>query len=427
MKKSIRVEIGNSPLTNSLVQDAIDAVAAQGGGVVEVPAGEYVMHDALHLRDGVELVGEVGTVLRKAASVRSPLAHILGYGHREFVVRETEKFKPGMGVYFSDQNSFGFYTTVATITAQKDELFFINRPLSHDYNPSRGGYVASLFSVIEIADTHDVAVRNITLDGNAAENETLNGCRGGGVFMLNAHQVVLENVEVTNYNGDGVSFQQCTDVFVRNCHIHDNNGGGVHPGSGSVRYVISNNRIERNGNCGIFYCLRTTHSLCENNIITDNRTTGISIGERDTDHVVRGNIITGHGAAGIEMREPAIQSGDRVWIEGNKIENNCKGDVPEPAEHELVIRHHLRNVAIIDNEINPSIGKAFFVAPGCSEISFAGNTVSGREQSTKDIDGEIQPVSFSKPSNFPAIGPEAAAPDAALHLGITELPSWKEL
>lgn len=203
-----RVEITDFEPTNKVLQDAIDRVAAKGSSTVEAPAGEYLMHDALHLRDGVNVVGEAGTVLRKAASARSALSQVLGYGHREFIVQEPEKFRPGMGIYISDDNSFGFYTTVATITGQRDNLFFINRQFAHDYSPLSGGYVASLFPVVEIADVHNVVLKNITIDGNAPQNENLNGCRGAGVFMLNAHQVHLENVKVTNYNGDGISFQQ---------------------------------------------------------------------------------------------------------------------------------------------------------------------------------------------------------------------------
>lgn len=55
---------------------------------------------------------------------------------------------------------------------------------------------------------------------------------------------------------------------------------------------------------------------------------------------MRGNVITGHGAAGIELREPIVQSGDRVWIEGNRIANNCKGDTPEPRDLEIVVGHN---------------------------------------------------------------------------------------
>src|SRR5438128_158095 len=103
-------------LTNHTIQRMIDDRAARDGGTVEIPAGVYAMHDALHLRSGVRVVGERGTILRKVPSVSSPLVDYLGYGHREFTVAEPEKFRAGMGVHILDNNSGGFYTTVATIT-----------------------------------------------------------------------------------------------------------------------------------------------------------------------------------------------------------------------------------------------------------------------------------------------------------------------
>ena len=48
-----------------------------------------------------------------------------------------------------------------------------------------------------------------------------------------------------NYNGDGISWQICHDVLVEDCHSHDNAELGLHPGSGSQRPVIRNNKLER--------------------------------------------------------------------------------------------------------------------------------------------------------------------------------------
>jgi polygalacturonase len=47
------------------INAAIDAAAAQGGGIVRIPAGEYICH-TIHLRDGITLYLERGAVLRAA-------------------------------------------------------------------------------------------------------------------------------------------------------------------------------------------------------------------------------------------------------------------------------------------------------------------------------------------------------------------------
>lgn len=89
MSKGITVNVRHDQdRTNESLQRAVDAVAEAGGGVVEIPAGTYRMQDALHLRNGVRLVGEPGTVLQKIPSVTSPLLDYIGYGHYEFTVTE---------------------------------------------------------------------------------------------------------------------------------------------------------------------------------------------------------------------------------------------------------------------------------------------------------------------------------------------------
>lgn len=396
---------------NDTLQRACNALFESGGGTLEIPAGIYAMRNALHLRDGVHVVGESGTILQKTPSVQSALTHICGFGHFEFRVAEPEKFAVGDGVLVADNNAGGFYTTAATITARDGDLFFIDRPFAHDYNPGEGGNVTSVFSILDAHNIRGASAKNLILDGNfPREENALNGCRGGGVFLLGAHEIALENIEVRNFYGDALSFQQCTDISIDNCFLHDNTGGGLHPGSGSVRYFLRDNKIENNGGCGIFYCLRTTHSLCENNTIIGNKSHGISIGERDTDHILRGNTITESGGAGIEFRAPVVQSGDRVWIENNSLENNNRNG--EFAE--IFIAHDLRDIAIIGNHIGSTPGTAIIVQDDCENIFVANNDVKSQAESTPNASDVV-------PKNFPIIGPNAANESSARHLNILHL------
>lgn len=377
------------------------------------------MNDSLHLRDNVHVVGEKGVVLQKTPSVWSKLTLFVGYGHYEFAVEEPEKFAVGMGVHIGDKNAGGFYTTVATIVGRRGNLFHIDRPFSHDYLAINDGFVASLFPLVSACGVRNASVRGLTLDGNPAETRTLNGCRGGGVFLILSHGIRLRDIEITNYRGDGISFQQCTDIEVRGCHVHHNTGGGLHPGSGSVRYVMSGNRLNHNGGCGIFYCLRTTHSLCENNLIEHNGDVGISVGERDTDHILRGNTIRRNGGPGLDIRKPLAQSGDRLWIEANRLENNCRAR----REAEIVVAERLRHLCIVGNTLRPGRGAALTVGAHCARIYFAGNRIDRRAQRSRDVAGNSEAVSFSRPDRFPRVGPDAAKPGNLRHLGLDSFPS----
>jgi hypothetical protein len=395
--------------TNRSLQLAVDQVARAGGGVVEIPRGTYRLHDALHLRSGVRLVGESGAILQKVPSVESALVPWIGFGQYEFAVAEPRKFAVGMGVVIGDKNSFGFYETAATIIGRKGDLFFIDRPLAHDYTPKLGGRVISVFPLLSCRHADDVVIRNLILDGNSTrETRAINGCRGGGVYLQYSNRVTIESVEVRNFRGDAISFQQSTDVIVRDCWLHHNTGGGLHPGSGTVRYVMAGNHIEHNGGCGVFYCLRTQYSHCDHNHIHHNGGPGISVGERDTDHRLAGNRITDNRGPGLFFREPFWESGDRVWIEGNTLARNGG-----PAE--IVLERDIHQLCVTGNTLEPLTGAALQVGPGCAEIYFAGNscsTVAGK-------------AIRKMPARFPRVGPGAAPRDAARHLNIAKLPVWR--
>lgn len=402
------------------LQRLIDAAGRAGGGTVKVPAGVHLLRDALHLRDNVRIEGEPGAILQPIRRVHSALTHLVGYGHYEFQVREPEKFEVGMGVLIFDDNAFGFYMTGATITGRNGDIFYTDRPMVHDYNPARGGGVAAVFPLVSGIGISNAAVRGLALRGNedeAPDPRCVNGCRGGGVLLLQSHGIVLERLEVARYNGDAISFQQCSDIAVRECHLHHNLGGGIHPGSGSVRYTLRKNRIEENGGCGIFYCLRTTHSLCEENEIARNKRDGISVGERDTDHILRRNTITANGGAGVFFRERLVQSGDRTRVEDNILAANG-GE----SRAEVVISPGLSDISVEGNRIDPGEGNlALKVGEGCANIHFAGNTVGGREQTTADIAGARETVRLGSRGDFPFVGPQAAPCDAVRHLGWTGL------
>ena len=171
---------------------------------------------------------------------------------------------------------------------------------------------------------------------------------------------------------------------------------------------MSDNISEHNAGCGVFYCLRTKYSICENNILRHNGRAGISVGERDTDHLIRNNRITDNGEPGILLREPCLESGDRLWIEGNEFAGNG-------GAAEIVLTRDIHQLCITGNTIHPRTGIALQVGTGCSEIYFNGNTNSV-------ITGKAK---LEKPAKFPAVGPQAAPLDAARHLKVEKLPRWK--
>jgi hypothetical protein len=406
---------GVTAWTGRAIQQTIDQAAANGGGIVTVPAGTYLLDNAIRLRTGVHLMGETGAILKKIPSVSSLIPDYLGYGHYEITVAEPQKFHVGMGIHILDDLSMGFYTTVATIIGIDGERLFLDRMLNHDYGPAAKARAVSVFSLIEADQVSDVIIENLILDGNQAEETfALNGCRGAGLFIYQARRVAVRKVEIREFRGDALSFQQNIDITVEDCHLHHNTGGGIHPGSGSVRYLLQKNRIHDNGGCGIFYCLRTTHSICRSNLIENNAGIGISIGERDTDHLMANNTLRGQGGPGISFRMPTRRSGDRVCLLGNTLQGNCRRE----GSAEIEISPNLHWIHLLGNTLVPNGKPAISIGEGCTDIYIEGNTVSGRGQKTADVVGPHDTVRFTTPPKFPPVGPEALPPHGARHLGI---------
>jgi len=167
------------------------------------------------------------------------------------------------------------------------------------------------------------SIEDLVVDGNKEQNVSLNGCRGGGIFLYRGYGTVIRGCEVRNFNGDGISFQQSNDVLVEDCLSDGNTGLGMHPGSGSQRPVVRRCIARNNGEDGLFLCWRVRHGLFEKNILENNGRYGISIGHKDTDNLLQENEIRGNGEDGIFFRNETVgMAGHRNRVEKNVIENN---------------------------------------------------------------------------------------------------------
>jgi len=412
----LRITVG--PGDNCAIQEAVDKAAAKGGGKVILRPGVYLMQDSLHLRSGVHVEGSgPDTVLRKAPEVRSELSADLGYGHYDVSLAEPDKFRVGMGVLITDSRAGGFYDTQATLTWREGDRFGISRMLNHDYSRGAKGYAVSLFPVISGSHIERASVANLAVDGNRAQNpDAINGCRGGGVFLIQAHEVALRGLHVADVNGDAISFQQCVGTIVEDCVCEDNAGLGLHPGSGSVRPVLRRCTCRRNGADGIFYCLRVSYSLCEGCVLEDNGRHGISIGGRDTDHLIRSNVIRRNGGCGVFFREhDRVMAGNRCLLEANELAGNCL----RLGEAEVHLAAQLSDVHLIANRIRPLSPRVagIKIAAGTEGVVLHDNQIDGDPAAAIVVEGDPSAVRLGPPPAPLPVGPDAAPAGAARHLG----------
>lgn len=309
---------------NRVLQAAVDYIAGLGGGTVRIGPGEYTMHDALHLRSHVAVIGTPGeTTLVKAEAAVSPLALDGDFGEEQVTLQDPEGFSVGAGIAVWDDEAGGFHTTVARITGRNGHTFSISKPLMADNMVFRNAQAATIYPVISGYHIEGARLAHLHIEGNRENNPHLNGCRGGGIFLYRAFGTVIENCSVNGYNGDGISFQQSNDVVVRHCLSENNAELGLHPGSGSQRPRISNCIARDNGTDGLFLCWRVRHGEFLENRLENNGRFGISIGHKDSDNLLKQNVVRLNHSNGIFFRNETLGMGPhRNRLVENLIENN---------------------------------------------------------------------------------------------------------
>ena len=165
---------------------------------------------------------------------------------------------------------------------------------------------------------------------------------------------------------------------MEDCHCHHNANLGVHPGSGSQRPLIRNNRMDHN-NLGLFWCWGVKYGLAEDNNIDANEAYGISIGHCDTDNVMRNNRITRSGKIGILFRD---ESGGRdFWANRNLLEENIILDNGGVDGVAIDITGKTRDIRIIGNEIRDTRGPAqrigIRIGRDVGDVQLEHNTIEG--------------------------------------------------
>jgi hypothetical protein len=357
-RTEIRVGITEGDLRGDdhrILQAAVDYVARLGGGTVHIAPGRYHMRNALHLRDNVRIVGDPGrTILVACDGFKTRLAADGDCNEQQITVKDPSGLRIGDGVaVLDDGHPAGFYVTTATLTTRIDERTFrISAPLYLDYLVSQKALVRLAFPIVGGWNIRNVVLEGLTIEGNCARSERLDGCRGGGIYLFGCEDIDIRRCTVNAYNGDGISFQVSHRVTVEDCLCEANTGLGLHPGSGSQHPVLRRNRSLNNGGDGLFVCWRVKHGLFEDNEVRDNKGSGVSIGHKDTDNQFRNNVITGNNRAGVFFRDESEPMGaHRNIFEGNRILDN--GPTGEAGAC-VVLRGHHHDVIFRKNTIGHS-------------------------------------------------------------------------
>jgi parallel beta-helix repeat protein len=391
MVSKVSVSVGNKSgdiigNTNVAIQAAVDYASALGGGTVRVLEGEYFMYDSVRLKSGVSLIGDgpERTVLKKAACSKSTLKATSGYGESQIILNDPTAFQVGHGVAVYDDHAQGFLCTVGTIIEQTAEgTFLLNASMNIDCMVENNAMAVTIYPIVSASNCTNVTIKDIGIDGNREQNLNLNGCRGGGIFLHNTHNVLIQNCLVLNYNGDGISYQNCHDVIVDGCTSKGNAGLGIHPGSGSLRTIVRNCVATENDSIGFYFCWRVKHGLVENCEFSNNKGAGVSIGHRDTDNTILNNRILNNSNGGIEFRnEDVAHAPHRTRIEGNVILDNTDSSGPSG----ITIQGDVSDVLVKGNTIGNQTGAeksvGVYVGKSAKNVTIENNSFSNVTQET---------------------------------------------
>jgi polygalacturonase len=345
------------------IQGAVDYVARHGGGAVHVLPGNYFLRNAIFLPSFVTLTGSGDeTILEKHPTQTVELAEDCDWYSWSVVVKSTFGFAIGDGITLSSQridNKESVQVTLHTIIGIEGNRLFLDSQPRVNHWLGYDAKITSTHSLIDIQKASDVAIKNIRLEGNSAQTEKLDGNYGAAIFMQDCENVQVQSVAIHDWNGDGISWQIGHDVRVENCDISNMAVLGLHPGSGSQRPVMRNNKIS-NCDVGIFWCWGVCDGIAENNQITNSKKHGISTGHRDNDNIIRGNTISGSGECGIYFRpeRSADHTSNRVLIEDNSVNapaNTTAISVARGAEDTIIRQNKIvipqkENAIVIDDE-----------------------------------------------------------------------------
>ena len=391
-KLSLSVGIKQGDLQGNserVLQAAVDYLARMGGGTVKILPGTYTFRNSVFLPSKVRLLGSgPETILTKIASETIKLADDSDWYDQEITLEKAAGFRVGDGVVLKTKNiSTGSIDVIKrTLIARSGNRFKLSDGIRKNLWLSGSPTCSSLFPLLTSERTADVVIENLVLDGNRKNNTNLNGNYGGAVFLQDCNRYQFKNVEARNYNGDGFSFQICHDVIVEGCYSHNNADLGVHPGSGSQRPILRNNKLERNG-IGIFWCWGVKFGLAEGNTIIANRNYGISIGHNDTDNIMRNNHISDSGKVGILFRNDS--RGNDFWANRNLIEKNIIKNSGGDNGIAIDIQGKTKDVRIVNNQLHETRAAkkriGIRIAAEAEDIELAQNKLSGFAQTVVDL------------------------------------------
>lgn len=271
-------ETATASQQTALIQQALNAVAASGGGSVSLSAGTWTVAGAGNAADGCLKVGS-NTRLEGAGAGATTLKLADGSGSVTGIVRTASGATQADGTYATTSN-----VVIANLSIDGNKAAT---------SGSVDGFYCGPKPGTAQADT------NITLDGVDVAN-----CSRYGV---DPHErtvgLTIKSVSAHHNGVDGIVVDFCRDVRIENTTAFANGRHGINVVTGSQNVLVLNSSSTGNGGSGLVI------------------QTGDNEARAFTEHVtVSGGTFDGNGRYGIEAR----QAND-ISVSGAHIGDNAMG------------------------------------------------------------------------------------------------------
>ena len=201
--------------SHKVLQAAVDYVARLGGGTVRILPGTYTLRGSIHLRSNVRLFGSnEETILTKPASVTTKLAADSDWYDQEITLADAKGFEVGDSVCLRTKNPHhgGAEVLKRTLVARSGNRFKLDKALRENFWTVGESTCSTLFPLVTGEEIENLTIENLTLDGNRANNENLDGNYGGCIFLQDVSDVLIRKVTARQNNGDGIRLTEiCHD------------------------------------------------------------------------------------------------------------------------------------------------------------------------------------------------------------------------
>ncbi|MFC3080128.1 glycosyl hydrolase family 28-related protein [Phenylobacterium terrae] len=294
--------VGNGLVNDrAAIQAALDKAYQDGGGVVYIPAGVYAID------------GGAATRTYAGLQVRDNVT-IIGDGMGETIIKAM------------DGNTVGFTGLIRTPVGE---------------------------------ETHNVTIKDLTLDGNRANTSgKVDGffCGTEPGSPEKCYDITLLNVEAMNCSGYGIDpHEQTVRMWIENCVSHGNGLDGF-----TLDFLID--------------------STIKNNVSYGNDRHGFNVVTQTHNTVLEGNIAYDNGSSGIVIQRGSenVPSPQGITIKGGAIYGNLDGILVKMS-HDIIID----GVHVYEND------REGIKVYGSRDVTITGSTIENNSQLGSNLYAEI--------------------------------------